>query len=171
MFIKLYIWPKIKTHIIMGIMKFNGKVVIFLGVKFWVFDKSYDRRFVWVGNCKDPIWFPSPKVKRILTQRAQYNEFVESGSENYALMNWTTIMVGLDDLKAKINRFYPKKIVLGTIWEDVFLYKSLLNLITNLVPIVTVFFLSFSSIPFPHGLLSILFILSSFFHLHPPRVD
>ena len=55
-------------------------------------------------------------------------------------MNWTTIMVGLDDLKAKINRFYPKKIVLGPIQGDVLLYISLLNLITSLVPIVTVFF-------------------------------
>ena len=31
-------------------------------------------------------------------------------------------MVGLDDLKAKINKFYPNKIVLGTIRGDVFLY-------------------------------------------------
>ena len=50
-------------------------------------------------------------------------------------------MVGLDDLKAKINRFYPKKIVPGTIRGGVFLYISLLNLITSLVPVITVFFL------------------------------
>ena len=68
-------------------------------------------------------------------------------------------MVGLDNVKAKINRFYPKKIVLDTIRRDVFLYiyiyiyrsvslsrslslsLSLLNLITSLVPVVTVFFL------------------------------
>ena len=31
-------------------------------------------------------------------------------------------MVGLDNVKAKINRFYPKKIVLDTIRRDVFLY-------------------------------------------------
>ena len=36
-------------------------------------------------------------------------------------MNWTTIMVGLDDLKAKINRFYSKKIVIGTIQGEVFM--------------------------------------------------
>ena len=53
------------------------------------------------NNCKDPIWFLSPRVKRILAQKVQYNEFVESRSKNSALMNWTTIMVGLDDLKAK----------------------------------------------------------------------
>ena len=56
-------------------------------------------------------------------------------------MNLTTIMVGLDELKTKINRFYPKKIVLGTIRGDVFLYISLLNLITSLVLVDTVFFL------------------------------
>ena len=97
------------------------------------------------ANCMDPIWFLSPRVKRILAQKAQYNEFIENGSKNYALMNWTTIMVGLDDLKAKINKFYPKKIVLSTIRGDVFLYIyiyiSLLNLITNLVLVDTVFFL------------------------------
>ena len=37
-------------------------------------------------------------------------------------MNWTTIMVGLDNLKAKIKMFYPKKIVLDTIRGDAFLY-------------------------------------------------
>ena len=31
-------------------------------------------------------------------------------------------MVGLEDLKAKINRFYSKKIVIGTIGGDVFIY-------------------------------------------------
>ena len=41
------------------------------------------------------------------------------------------IIVGLDDLKAKINRFYPKKIVLGTIRGAEFLYISLLNFITS----------------------------------------
>ena len=59
-------------------------------------------------------------------------------------MNLTTIMVGLNDLKVKINRFYPKKIVLSIIREDVFLYIYiyiyLLKLITSLVPFVTVFF-------------------------------
>ena len=58
-------------------------------------------------------------------------------------MNWTTIIVGLEDLKAKINRFYPKKIVINTIRGDVFLYISLLNLITSLILVVTVFFLFF----------------------------
>ena len=34
------------------------------------------------ANCKKPIWVLSPRVKRILAQRAQYNEFVNSGSKN-----------------------------------------------------------------------------------------
>ena len=49
-------------------------------------------------------------------------------------------MVGLDDLKAKINRFYLKKIVIGTIRGNRFLYIFLLNLITSLVLVATVFF-------------------------------
>ena len=84
-------------------------------------------------------------------------------------MNWTTIIVGLDDLKAKINKFYLKKIVLGTIRGDVFLYISLLNLITSPIFVATVFFY-LSSNP-PSSRYSFSFILSSFFHLHPLRVD
>ena len=50
-------------------------------------------------------------------------------------------MVCLDDLKAKINKFYPKKVIIDIIRGDVFLYISLLNLITSLVSVVTMFFL------------------------------
>ena len=55
-------------------------------------------------------------------------------------------MMGLDDLKAKINKYYPKKIIIDTIRGNVFLYIyifiyiSLLNLITSLIPVFTVFF-------------------------------
>ena len=52
-------------------------------------------------------------------------------------------MVGLDDLKAKINRFYPKKIVLDPIQGDVLLYISLLNLVTSPALVPTVFFSQF----------------------------
>ena len=84
-------------------------------------------------------------------------------------MNWTTITVGLDDLKAKINKFYLKKIVIGTIREEVFLYISLLNLITSPIFVATVFFY-LSSDPLSSAY-SFYFILPSFFHLHPLRVD
>ena len=55
-------------------------------------------------------------------------------------MNWTTIMVGLDDLKAKIKKFYPKKFVLSSVRGDWFLYILFLNLITSLILVFTVFF-------------------------------
>ena len=60
-------------------------------------------------------------------------------------MNWTTIMMGLDDLKAKINKYYPKKIIIDTIRGNVFfyIYISLLNLITSLVPVLQFFFFFF----------------------------
>ena len=40
-------------------------------------------------------------------------------------MNQTTSEVGFDDKKMKIDRFKLKKIVLGTVREDQFLYISL----------------------------------------------
>ena len=122
------------------------------------------------ANCMDPIWFLSPRVKRILAQKAQYNEFIENGLENYALMNWTTIMVGLDDLKAKINKFYPKKIVLGTIRGDVFLYIYLSFEFDykSSSCYYSIFLLISQSLSSGY---SFSFILSSFFHLHPPCVD
>ena len=57
-----------------------------------------------------------------LTQKAQNNEFKESGSKNWALMNQTTGKVGLDDKKMKIDEFKLKKIILGLVRRDQFLY-------------------------------------------------
>ena len=84
-------------------------------------------------------------------------------------MNWITIIMGLDDLKAKINRFDLKKIVLGTIRGVEFLYISHWNLITSPVFMTTMFFYSFSNPP--HSGVSFSLILSFSFHLYPPRVD
>ena len=53
--------------------------------------------------CKATFWSLSPEGERIKAQRAQYNEFVESGLENWALMSWITIIVDPDDKKTKIN--------------------------------------------------------------------
>ena len=61
-------------------------------------------------------------------------------------MSWITIIVDSNDKKVKINYFYPKKIVFGTIRGDKFLYIFLLDLITSLVPMVTVFFPQFSDL-------------------------
>ena len=55
-------------------------------------------------------------------------------------MSWVTIIMDLDDKKVKIDWFYPKKIVLGTIQGDHFLYISLLNLATSLVLVPIMFF-------------------------------
>ena len=58
-------------------------------------------------------------------KKTQNNEFVESGLENWALMNQTTTKVDLDDKRMKIDKFMPKKIVLGKVQRDLFLYISL----------------------------------------------
>ena len=74
-------------------------------------------------------------------------------------------MVGLEDLKAKINRFYSKKIVIGIIRGDVFIYIYiyiyLLNLITSPILVVTVFFLFLFGSP----LLSVFFLFYTVFIL------
>ena len=88
-------------------------------------------------------------------------------------MNWTTIMMGLDDLKAKINKYYPKKIIIDTIRGNVFLYIyiyifiyiSLLNLITSLVPVLQFFFF-FSNFSIP--LIKIFFLFYIVFLLSSP---
>ena len=58
-------------------------------------------------------------------QKAQNNEFVESGLKNWDLMNQITTTVDSDDKRMKINKFKLKKIVFGTVRGDQFLYISL----------------------------------------------
>ena len=41
-------------------------------------------------------------------QKVQDNEFVESGLENWVLMNQTTSKVGADDKQMKIDWLYSK---------------------------------------------------------------
>ena len=43
------------------------------------------------------------------------NEFVNSGLENWTLVNQTTNEVDFDDKRMKIDKFKLKKIVLGTV--------------------------------------------------------
>ena len=105
----------------------------------------------------------------IQAQKVQYNEFVENGLENQALMSWITIIVDPNDKKTKINWFYPKKIVLNSIRGGQFLYIILLNLTTSPVLVATVFSSQFSHPS--HSGASFSLILSSSFHLHPPCVD
>jgi len=61
---------------------------------------------------------PLPKWWMNLGSNAQYNEFVESGLENWVLMSWTTNKVDSDDKKRKIDWFKLKEIVLGTVREN-----------------------------------------------------
>ena len=55
-------------------------------------------------------------------------------------MSWVTIIMDPNDKKVKIDWFYLKKIVLGTVQVDQFLYISLLNLVISLILIHTAFF-------------------------------
>ena len=57
-----------------------------------------------------------------LVQKAQNNEFVDSGLKNWVLVNQTTSKVDFDDKRMKVDKFKLKKIVLGTIRRDQFLY-------------------------------------------------
>ena len=78
---------------------------------------------VCVCECKDQIWVSSPKDKWTQAQKAQYNEFVENGLENWVLMNQISSKVDSDDKEMKIDWFILNKIVLGTVRGDQFLYN------------------------------------------------
>ena len=65
--------------------------------------------------CKDQIWVPSPKGGWTKTQKAQNNEFIESGLENWVLVNRTISKVDLDDKRMKMDKFKLKKIVLDIV--------------------------------------------------------
>ena len=71
------------------------------------------------------IWIPSPNDGWTQTQKAQNNEFIETGLENWAKISWMTNKVNSNDKNRKIDWFQLKKIVFGTIQGDQFLYISL----------------------------------------------
>ena len=48
--------------------------------------------------------------------------FVDSGLKNWTLVNQTTSKANFDDKRMKVDKFKLKKIVLGTIQGDQFLY-------------------------------------------------
>ena len=64
--------------------------------------------YIWVcrtlpeGICKDQIR-GSVQDEWTQAQKAQNNEFVESGSKNQAIMNWTMANMELDDNHAQIR--------------------------------------------------------------------
>ena len=53
--------------------------------------------------CKNAIQILSPNDKKIQAQKAQYDEFVESGLENQVLMSWTVIIMDPGDPKVKVD--------------------------------------------------------------------
>ena len=83
-------------------------------------------------------------------------------------MSWVTIIMDPDDNKVKIDWFYLKKIIIGTIRGDQFLYISLEFDYKHSFCCYSIFLLILRSPPLGS---SFSFILPSFFHLHPPRVD
>ena len=58
--------------------------------------------FIYIDDCKDQIC-GSIQDERTQAQKAQNNEFVESGSKNQALMNWTTANMKLNGNHAQIR--------------------------------------------------------------------
>ena len=52
--------------------------------------------------CKDQFW-GSAQEEGAQAQKAQNNEFVKSGLENWAKMSWTTNRVGSNDKNRKID--------------------------------------------------------------------
>ena len=44
--------------------------------------------------CKDQIWGIQPKMKGLSTQKAQNNEFIESGLEKRVRMSWISNKIG-----------------------------------------------------------------------------
>ena len=78
--------------------------------------------YIYIYICKDQIWLPNPKGGWSQDQKAQNNEFVESGLENWVLVNQKTSKVGLDDKRMKIDKFKLKKVLLNTVRGEQFLY-------------------------------------------------
>ena len=113
------------VNVISYILKFLSKFNTNYGNFFLIFNKI--KRVVislLYGDCKDQIWVSSPKGGWTQVQKSQNNKFVESKLENWTKMSWTTYKVGSKDKKRKIDWFEVKKIILGTVWEDQFLYIS-----------------------------------------------
>ena len=73
-------------------------------------------------RCKDQVWVPSPDDGWTLAQKAQNNEFVESGLENWVKMSWITNKVGSVDKNRENDWIKLEKIVLGIVRGDQFLY-------------------------------------------------
>ena len=119
-------------------------------------------------QCKDAVWILGPNDERLQAQRAQYNEFVESGLENQVLMSQVTITMDPDDNRVKIDLIYQRKIVLGTVREDQFLY---ILLEVGYKYSFDYYIISLLILRSPSLKVSLPFYTIFSFHLYPPHVD
>ena len=77
------------------------------------------------GYCKDRIWIPDPTNEQAQAQKAQNNKFIESVLENWAIMSWMANKVDSNYKNRKIDGFQLKKVVIGQVQGDQFLYLYL----------------------------------------------
>ena len=68
-----------------------------------------------IGNCKGGFWIFSPKDRWIKAQRAQYNEFVESGLKTRLQWLEQHSQWIKDDKKTKTNKFCARKFFLSKV--------------------------------------------------------
>ena len=87
------------------------------------------------------------------------------GQKNWVLMNQTNIKVDSNDKKMKLDRFMVKKIVLGTVRGDQFLYLSFRFDYKVSSKSLQCYSLHF---PIPLSLSPFFFYTLSTFHLHVP---
>ena len=71
---------------------------------------------------KDRVRIPSSKKEQAWAQKVQNNNFVESGLKNWVRMSWMANKVDSNDKNRKVDGFQLKKVVLGQVQGDQFLY-------------------------------------------------
>ena len=98
------------------------------------------------------------RVKGFRPKQSYTMNFVENEFENQALTNHIAIIVGLDDKRTKKKQFNSKKNVFNSIREYQFQNIFLFDMVTSLILVLTMFFLLIP-IPFPLGVLSLLYSL------------
>ena len=98
------------------------------------------------------------RVKGFRPKQSYTMNFVENEFENQALTNHIAIIVGLDDKRTKKKQFNSKKNVFNSIRGDQFQNIFLFDMVTSLILVLTMFFLLIL-IPFPLGVLSLLYSL------------
>ena len=62
---------------------------------------THTHTHIYIYICKDQIWILSPNDGWTQAQKAQNNEFVESGLENWDKMSWMTNKVNSNDKNSR----------------------------------------------------------------------